>query len=725
MLLKKISLGLAQADPKYGFGSSQKDSFYNLINFGLKNGINCIDTSPNYLNSDKYISKLDSNSFKLSSKIPITNVTNEKLGTFLDENINKILKRNKIKKIENLFFYDVLLPLNEKRWKIYLKKINELKEDNLVNKIGFSVYNKNEVKNIIKVFTPDILQFPYNVFDQSFNDINFLKDLKKKKITLQARSIFLQGILCNAKINSNFSVWKPKIFKWQKFLTKHHLKPNIACADFVFQNKFIDNYIFGFRNILELKEIIKFSSSYTNENIDYSEFNSNDKYLVDPRLWSNFKDKNFRSKFKEYKDNKSKILFGGMLLSKRVDQFIPGKWPNFFKKAHGSIIKDGNKNYLDFSLMGVGTNILGYSNKIINSRVKKIIDQGNTTTINSKYHLILSKMLIKMNDWSSKCFFAKTGAEANAIALRISRCYNQKNKVAICGYHGWKDWYLSTNIKKSNNLDHIHLPGLDTLGIPNEYKDMVHPFFYNDIKSLEKIIKEEKDIGTIFMEVQRNIAPKKNFLKKIRKIADEHNIVLIFDECSSGFRENYGGIYKKYEIVPDIVVYGKAIANGYPLTAILGKEKVMLSAKNSFISSTFWTDNLGAVAAIETLKEMKRIKSWLKIKKIGKQIKKFWLKNSIKYNLKIEISGLDAMPSFNFKSIKNEYYRTFITQEMLKKNILATNTVYCCINHEKYLNIYFIEMGKLFKKIGDFEKNENILDFIDSPIISKGFGRLN
>ena len=339
-------------------------------------------------------------------------------------------------------------------------------------------------------------------------------------------------------------------------------------------------------------------------------------------MWSNLKNDEFQSNYKEYKYNKTKVLFGGMLLSKRVDQFIPGKWPNFFNSAHGCKIKNKRKTYLDFSLMGVGTNILGYSNKKINNKVKKVLDKSNVSTINSDYHLRLSKKLIELNNWSSKCFFAKTGGEANSIALRISRCYNNRSKVAVCGYHGWKDWYLSANLRKKSNLDHILLSGLQTLGIPLEYKNLVYPFFYNDIGSLKKIIRKEKSIGTIFMEVQRNIPPKKKFLENIRKIADQNNIVLIFDECSSGFRENFGGIYKKHSVIPDMVVYGKAIANGYPLTAILGKEKIMKAAQNSFISSTFWTDNLGAVAALETLEEMKKTKSWLKIKFIGKKIKK-------------------------------------------------------------------------------------------------------
>ncbi len=724
MLVKKITLGLAQSDKNYGYGSKQKDKFFQLINFALKNGITRFDTSPNYKNSDNLISHLNTKNLKISSKIPITEVKISKLDSFINHTIDNIFEKNKIERLENLFFYDPLIPIEKKRWHIYLKKINELKKKKLIKNVGFSVYNKYEIKNILDEFKPDIIQFPYNVFDQSLNNSDFLKELKKRKIILQARSVFLQGLLCEKKIHNHFNIWKDQFQKWNNFLKKNKIDNNIACTNFVLQNKLIDNFVFGFRNINELK-IITNNLQDNKSNLDYSSLATNDRYLIDPRLWSNLNDKKFRYNYEEYRLNKGKILFGGMLLSKRVDQFIPGKWPNFFDKAYGCKIKDKNKTFLDFSLMGVGTNILGYSNKNVNNKVKRVIDKSNISTINSSLHLQLSKNLIDLNKWSSKCFFAKTGGEANAIALRISRCFNKKNKVAICGYHGWNDWYLSANLRKKNNLDHVLLSGLETLGIPSEFKNLVHPFFYNDLKSLKKIIKKEKNIGTIFMEVQRNIPPQKNFLKEVRKIADQNNIVLIFDECSSGFRENFGGIYKKYGVNPDIIVYGKAIANGYPLTAILGKDVVMKSAENSFISSTFWTDNLGAVAAIETLKEMKRLKSWIKIKKIGKKIKKFWMNISKKYQLDLEISGLDAMPSFNFKSKKNDYYKTYITQEMLKKNILASNTVYCCINHDKFLQTYFKELEKLFKRIKYFENEGNILNHISSPIIKKGFDRLN
>ena len=151
----------------------------------------------------------------------------------------------------------------------------------------------------------------------------------------------------------------------------------------------------------------------------------------------------------------------------------------------------------------------------------------------------------------------------------------------------------------------------------------------------------------------------------------------------------------------------------------------MEPSSKSFISSTFWTDSTGPAAAIATLNQMKQIKSWDKIVKIGKKIKKFWQIMSKKYNVAIKISGLDSMPLFNFKDDLNLYYKTFITQELLKRRILATNSVYCCIDHEKYLEKYFKEFELVFSKIAYIKKNESILNNLEFPVSMPGFERLN
>ena len=227
------------------------------------------------------------------------------------------------------------------------------------------------------------------------------------------------------------------------------------------------------------------------------------------------------------------------------------------------------------------------------------------------------------------------------------------------------------------------------------------------------------------MEVERNEKPKNHFLKKIRDIANKNNIVLIFDECTSGFRETYGGLHKKFNVNPDLAIFGKSLGNGIPITAILGKKEIMDEGKKSFISSTFWTDRLGPTAGLATLKEMEKIKSWKIISNLGKKIKKEWLKIAKKHKIKIQISGLDAMPLFKFVSKKDIYYRNFITQEMLKKNILCTNSVYCSIDHPMYLKKYLIELDKIFQKISKFENGYNILKKLENPISKNNFTRLN
>ena len=154
------------------------------------------------------------------------------------------------------------------------------------------------------------------------------------------------------------------------------------------------------------------------------------------------------------------------------------------------------------------------------------------STLNCKEEVILAERLIEMHPWAKMVKFARTGGEANSIAIRIARAASGRDNVAFCGYHGWHDWYLATNIKDKKNLNEHLLNGISTLGVPNNLSGSIYPFKYNDFKQLENLIKKKK-IGVICMEVMRNVKPKNNFLQKVRNIADKNNIVLIFDECTS------------------------------------------------------------------------------------------------------------------------------------------------------------------------------------------------
>jgi len=434
------------------------------------------------------------------------------------------------------------------------------------------------------------------------------------------------------------------------------------------------------------------------------------------------------SKGKKLWTKAKRVIPGGnMLLSKRSEMFLPDKWPSYFKKAKGCTVWDlDGRKYTDMSIMGIGTNILGYGNDEVDEAVLNTIKNGNMSTLNCPEEVYLAEKLIEIHPWADMVRLARTGGEANAMAVRIARAASGKDKVAICGYHGWHDWYLSANLDDDNNLSGHLLPGLSPKGVPLDLKGSVIPFNYNRVDELQTIIKSH-DIGVIKMEVSRNDEPKDDFLVKVRKIASENNIILIFDECTSGFRQSNGGLHKIYDVEPDMAIFGKALGNGYAITAVIGRNEIMDVAQSTFMSSTFWTERIGPSAALKTLEVMEKIKSWDLITNVGKGIGEQWKILGEKYHLPLKISGLPSMIGFVIQSKNWLKYKTYITQEMLKNNILASNVIYVCTEHRKQeIDHYFQVLESIFKVIADCESDDKQIDpLLDGPICQTGFKRLN
>ncbi len=431
---------------------------------------------------------------------------------------------------------------------------------------------------------------------------------------------------------------------------------------------------------------------------------------------------------KLYKRAKRVIPGGNMLLSKRPEMFLPELWPSYFSRSKGCEVwdLDGNK-FIDMSIMGIGTNILGYGHPEVDEAVQKTIQAGNMSTFNCSEEVYLSEKLVELHPWADMVRLARAGGEINSMAVRIARASTGRDKIAICGYHGWHDWYLSTNLNNDKNLDGHLLPGLQTDGVPRGLIGTTLPFNYNDIDQLEALIKDNKDeIAAIKMEVSRNEGPEDNFLRKVRDLATENNIILIFDECTSGFRETFGGLHKKYGIEPDLALFGKALGNGYAISACIGRQEFMQAAQQTFISSTFWTERIGPSAALKTLEVMERTKSWETITETGNSISKRWKILSDKYELDINTWGLPALSGFTFNSKNDLSYKTFITQEMLKKGYLAANSIYVCTEHtQDIIDGYFEALDPLFKIIKDCENGLDIKTMLDGPISHSGFKRLN
>ncbi|MDC1160499.1 aminotransferase class III-fold pyridoxal phosphate-dependent enzyme, partial [Luminiphilus sp.] len=330
-----------------------------------------------------------------------------------------------------------------------------------------------------------------------------------------------------------------------------------------------------------------------------------------------------------------------------------------------------------------------------------------------------------LHPWADMARFARSGGEANAIAVRIARAASGRDKVAICGYHGWHDWYLSANLDNDKGLDGHLLPGLDPNGVPRSLQGTVFPFNYNRLDELEALV-DAHDIGVIKMEVVRNTGPENNFLQAVRKLATERGIVLIFDECTSGFRETFGGLHKKYDVEPDMAMFGKALGNGYAITATIGRREVMQAAQSTFISSTFWTERIGPTAALKTLEVMEREKSWEVITDTGQLIRDRWQKLADRHGLTISHWGLPALLGFSLHGDNALAYKTLITQEMLASGYLAGNCVYVCIDHTpKVLDGYFDALDPIFRLISECEQGRDVTELLRGPVCHGGFKRLN
>lgn len=429
---------------------------------------------------------------------------------------------------------------------------------------------------------------------------------------------------------------------------------------------------------------------------------------------------------KLWKRAKHVIPGGNMLLSKRAEMFLPEQWPAYFSKAKGCKVwdLDGNE-YTDMSIMGIGTNILGYGHDEVDSAVLNTVRSGNMSTFNCPEEVYLAEKLIELHPWADSVRLARTGGEANAAAIRIARAAGGRDKVAICGYHGWHDWYLSANLADDENLNGHLLPGLEPNGVPRSLRGTVFPFKYNDFDELCALVRSH-DIGVIKMEVMRNDGPEDNFLHKVRDLATRNNIVLIFDECTSGFRETFGGLHLKYGVTPDMALFGKALGNGYAITAIIGRREIMEAAQSTFLSSTFWTERIGPAAALKTLEVMEQERSWERITRIGVNIRQRWQQLAYKYGLNMHFWGLPALSGFTIKSDYALAYKTLITQEMLRKGYLAGNSVYSCIEHTSdVLDGFFEALDPVFGLISECEQGRDVMSLLKGPICHAGFKRLN
>jgi len=428
-----------------------------------------------------------------------------------------------------------------------------------------------------------------------------------------------------------------------------------------------------------------------------------------------------------YHRGRQRIPGGTQLLSKRPEMFAPEQWPAYYSRAKGVEVWDlDGRRYIEMSLSGIGACVLGYADPDVDAAARDAIDRGNMSTLNSPEEVELADLLCELHPWADMVRYGRCGGEAMAMAVRIARAHMRRDKVAFCGYHGWHDWYLAANLADDDRLDGHLLPGLEPAGVPRGLAGTALPFRYNQIGDLEAIVAQHRDaLAAIVMEPVRNHEPQGGFLEQVREIATRIGVVLIFDEVSSGLRLNCGGAHMVYGVHPDIAVFAKALGNGYPMAAVIGRGSVMQAAQSTFISSTYWTDRIGPAAALATLRKFQRANVAAHLADIGTRVQAAWQSAASRAGLAVHVGGIPALSHIAFEYPNAQAVATLFTQLMLDKGFLASKGVYASYAHQpEHVELYLAALDEVFPEIAKAVAAGQVEARLNGPVAHAGFTRL-
>jgi glutamate-1-semialdehyde 2,1-aminomutase len=424
---------------------------------------------------------------------------------------------------------------------------------------------------------------------------------------------------------------------------------------------------------------------------------------------------------------RSRIPGVTQLLSKRPEMFAPGQWPGYYSRAKGveTWDLDGNR-YIDMSISGIGASVLGFADPDVDAAVRAAIDTGTNCSLNCPEEVALADLLCEIHPWADMVRYARCGGESMAIAVRIARAHTRRDKVAFCGYHGWHDWYLAANLAEEDTLDGHLLPGLEPAGVPRGLTGTALPFRYNHIEELEAIVVENSnELAAIVMEPLRDHDPEPGFLERIREIATEVGAVLVFDEVTAAMRMNSGGVHLLLGVNPDIAVFAKAISNGYPMGAVIGVEDVMQAAQTTFISSTYWTEKIGPVAALATIRKHQRCDVSKHLIETGKRIQAGWRLAAEQAGLQVHVSGIPPLSHFSFEYENGQAMMTLFTQLMLEEGFLASGRFYAMYAHQdSHVESYLDATEATFALIADAVEKGEVEQRLKGPVAHAGFHRL-
>jgi glutamate-1-semialdehyde 2,1-aminomutase len=433
---------------------------------------------------------------------------------------------------------------------------------------------------------------------------------------------------------------------------------------------------------------------------------------------------------RRYRLAKSLIPGGTQLLSKRPEMFAPDQWPGYFREARGCDVVDlDGRRYVDMTTMGIGACLLGYNDPEVTAAVVARVQNGSMCTLNSPEEVDLAQLLLSIHPWANKIRFGRSGGEAMAIAVRIARASTGRDLIALCGYHGWHDWYLAANRTAQPGNDPLKghlLPGLSPNGVPSQLAGTALTFNYNQLDTLAAIVERDGPrLAAVVMEPTRNFNPASGFLEGVRELCDRAGAVMVFDEISIGWRLTLGGSHLRFGVQPDVAVFAKAMGNGHPMAAILGRAEVMQAAQESFISSTYWTESVGPTAALATIRKMQRIDVPGHIEAIGNRLRAGLQQIAARTAVPLTLSGYPAMTYFGFDHPEALAIQTLLTVRMLRHGFLSGGAFYPSLAHTpEHVDRYLAAAEEVFAELGEAIRQGDVVGRIGGPVRHSGFARL-
>ena len=430
----------------------------------------------------------------------------------------------------------------------------------------------------------------------------------------------------------------------------------------------------------------------------------------------------------KYRSAKEIIPGGTQLLSKRPEMFAPEQWPAYYEQAIGCEMTDiDGRRYIDMSSSGILTCLLGFADPDVNAAVIRRIQMGSMCTQQTTDELRLAELLCDIHPWATHARFSRSGGEAMAIAVRIARAATRRSAVIVCGYHGWHDWYLAANLNSEgqHQLDNHLLPGLQPSGVPEELSGTVVTFRYNCKEEFDAAVAAcGGNPAAVVMEPSRSIDPEPGFLEHIRERTSALGVPLIFDEISSGWRYCLGGIHRLFDVEPDIAVFAKAMSNGFPMSAVIGRGEVMNACHDSFISSTYWTEGTGPAAAVAAIEKMKRINVPAHVDRIGQRIREGWLAIADRHSVRINVTGRNGSCSLAFETVDAQERMTLFTTEMLDHGFLAGPGVAPTLAHQDvHVDRYLEAVDAVFSRLSGLDAGGVIAE-LRGPVRHTTFQRL-